>query len=97
VGDHDEVVVVDAVSPQGDPGRVHVWQVDALPAGRAGQAIGSHGLGVHDAVELARALGCLPSRLTVVGVEGTCFEVGAPLSEPVRAHLDEAVQVVLSS
>ena len=91
---HEVVVIIDAVSAQGDPGRVHVWPVGSLPLGRTGRAIGSHGLGVRDAVELARALGCLPTRLTVVGVEGETFEVGAPVSEPVREHLAEAVQAV---
>lgn len=91
---HDVVVVVDAVSAQGDPGRIHVWPVDSLPVRGTGRAIGSHGLGVRDAVELARALGRLPDRLTVVGVEGESFEVGTPVSEPVRERLGEAVQTV---
>lgn len=91
---HDAVVIIDAVSAQGDPGRVHVWPVDSLPSGRPGPALGSHGLGVQDAVELARALGCLPSRVTVVGVEGETFEVGAPLTEQVRERLAQAVQAV---
>lgn len=91
---HDVVVIIDAVSAQGDPGRVHVWPIDSLPAGRAGPPIGSHALGVRDAVELARALGSLPARLTVVGIEAETFEVGAPLSRPVRDHLGDAVQAV---
>ena len=91
---HDVVVLVDAVAPQGDAGRVHVWDGDSLPRGRAMRAVGSHGMGVRDALELAGALHSLPSRLTVVGVEGESFDVGAPLSEAVRGSLGEAVQAV---
>ena len=94
---HDVVVVIDAVSAQGDPGQVHVWQVDSLPPARATRALGSHGLGLREAIELARTLDCLPSSLTVVGVEGVTFEFGAQVSQPVREHVPEAVQAVRSA
>ena len=84
LGTHDHVVVVDATSPRGHPGRVHVRQVGAGPLRRDPPALGSHGLGVAEAVELARALGRLPRRLTLVGVEARTFRLGAPLSAVVR-------------
>ncbi len=93
--DHDEVVVVDAVGPRGEPGRVHVVHVGSAPLRGDSPVLGSHGLGVAEAVELARALDRLPRRLTVVGVEGVSFDLGAPLSEHVRARVDDAVQAVL--
>lgn len=94
VSGYDEVVVVDAVQSGGDVGRVRVWLVGAGPLPRPGHTIGSHGLGVGDAVELARALGRLPDRLTLVGVEADTFLLGAPLSAEVRDHLDDAVRAV---
>ena len=78
---HDDVVVVDALAPRGHPGRVVVWSLDGpWPAGRGGRPIGSHGIGVLEAVELARALGGLAARLTVVGVEAGTLETRATLS-----------------
>lgn len=94
VNGYDEVVVVDAVHSGGDVGQVQVRLVGAEPLPRQGHAIGSHGLGVGDAVELARALGRLPHRLTLVGVEAETFLLGAPLSAEVRDHLDAAVRAV---
>lgn len=91
---YDGVVVVDATAPRADPGRVRVlresdgsWAVPASP-------VASHALGLAEVLELARALGLLPPYLTVVGVEGTCFDLGADLSEPVREGVEEAVAVV---
>ena len=48
-------------------------------------------------VELARAFGALPERLVVVTVEAQEVGVGAGLSEPVEAALDEAVAVALDA
>ncbi len=94
---HTEVVVVDAVAPGGDPGRVHVWHVGPSPLPRDVRAIGSHGLGVAEAVELARALGRLPRRLTLVGVEAQTLSLGEPLSDRVGERLDDAVRAVLDA
>ena len=94
LADHDEVVVVDAAKRGGPAGRVHVWLVGTAPLPRHRHAVGSHALGVGEVVELARALGRLPRRLTLVGVEAESFRAGAPLSPAVRTHLDDAVRAV---
>jgi hydrogenase maturation protease len=57
----------------------------------------SHGIGVAEAVELARALGRLPRRLTLIGVEAAGFEVGASLSSAVADRLDDAVRAVVAA
>ena len=94
----DDVVVVDAVrSSGGRPGTVHVIRVGPAPLHRDPVALGSHGLGVVDAVELARALGRLPRRLTLVGVEAEGIEVGAAVSDLVRDRLEDAVRAVVES
>ena len=92
---YDEVVVVDATVPGVDPGSLHVQVVGVTPMPRDTAPVGSHGLGVPEAVELARALGRLPRRLTLLGVEAVTLEPGAPLSDPVAARLDDAVAAVL--
>ena len=89
------VVVVDAVRSGAAPGAVSTTVVgeDPLPVGPA--SAGTHGLGVAEAVELARALGRLPARLALVGVEAAGVGTGTGLSDPVAGALDEAVAQVL--
>jgi len=53
-----------------------------MPAATA--AASSHGMGLGEAVELARVLGRLPERLVVYAVEGEDVSVGRGLSAPVR-------------
>ncbi len=90
----EEVVVVDATAPGPEPGRVRVLPVGDAPLVRRGRPSGSHALGLADAVELARALDLLPPRLTLVGVEAGSVGVGATLSGPVLARVDDAVRTV---
>jgi hydrogenase maturation protease len=79
----DAVVVVDALAGV-DPGRVlrHDALAGPLPPTRDPS---SHGLGVAEAIELARALGRLPPRVTVYGIGAASFDVGAPPSVEVAA------------
>lgn len=85
-------VVVDAVVTGATPGTIIHLDPAAVPAG--GAPIGSHSLGLDHAMALGRALGRLPRRLLVVGVEGTAFADGSPLSPPVGAALPDAVAAV---
>jgi hydrogenase maturation protease len=91
------VVLVDSVRSGDAPGTVH--RVDAtggpLPAGlRASTS--THAVGVAEAIELARALGRLPDRLVVYGIEGGRFDTGAELSPGVAAAIDRVADAVLS-
>jgi hydrogenase maturation protease len=94
----DTVVVADAVCSGGHPGDIHV--VDAvtqkLPTGRW-SAGGTHALGLAAAVEIARALGRLPRRLVVVGVEAKHFGYGTPMADAVAAAVPAAVDAVLAA
>lgn len=91
----ETAVVVDAVRSGAVEGAVLRFDASAegLPASVA--AASTHALGLGDAIEIARALGRLPGRLIVYGVEGARFEAGATVSEPVAAALEEAAEAVL--
>ncbi|WP_345201477.1 hydrogenase maturation protease [Fodinibacter luteus] len=100
---HDRVVVVDATCSGAAPGTVVVLEAGAeqglLPTdawARTGRG-GTHAFGLAAAVELARVLGRLPARLTVVGVEAVSFEPGAPLSRAVADTVPDAVDAVLGA
>jgi hydrogenase maturation protease len=97
------VVVVDAVRSGAAPGTVHVLDAgatsDALPleAWAATGRGGTHALGLAAVVGLARALGRLPDRLTVVGVEAEQLDHGVPLSPSVAAAVVSAAARVVSA
>ncbi len=95
---HEDVVVVDAArGRRGHSGRVHVVRVGSTPLRSGTPMLGSHGLGVVDAIELARALGRLPQRLTLVGVEAQVVDVGTPMAQQVHDCLDVAVRAVVNA
>ncbi|MFJ5117195.1 hydrogenase maturation protease [Kitasatospora sp. NPDC088548] len=78
-------VVVDAAHAHpGRPGRVHRLALEGARR-TPGGATSSHGLGLGEAVELARVLGRLPRRLVVYAVEGADGSLGTGLSAPVAA------------
>jgi len=89
----DDVVVVDAVRSGGAPGTVLRFDAlsDVLPA-RANSS--SHSFGVAETVELARALGRLPGRLTVYGIEASDFERGGTMTAPVAEAVARVVRVL---
>lgn len=89
------VVVVDAVRSGAQPGTVTRTVLAEEPLATRTGAAGTHGMGVAEAVELARALDRLPATLVLVGVEADGLEVGAQPSGPVAAAVDRAASLVL--
>ena len=79
----DSVVLVDAVMTGASPGTIHVWNGDDLSLRNISSA-STHGLGVGEAIELGRALGRLPGKLQVYGIEGTQFAAGTSASPAVE-------------
>lgn len=92
--DDDIVVVVDAVSSGAATGTVTVREVHDDPVLNGASAGGTHAVGLGTVIELARALGRLPSRLVIVGVEGAAFDTGGDMSTPMRASMQEAANAV---
>ncbi|MFI5372206.1 MAG: hydrogenase maturation protease, partial [Candidatus Eisenbacteria bacterium] len=85
------VLVVDAMSSGATPGTVRRFDAGEGPLPVAFAARSTHGFGVGEAVELARVLGRLPDRIEVIGIEGACWDPGAPLSPPVEAAIARLV------
>ena len=56
--------------------------------------VSTHGFGVAEGIELARALGALPPVCVVYAVEGERFETGAPISEAVARTLPLAAESI---
>lgn len=75
-------VVLDAVRmPRPRPGRVHVLDAADLPVTTAG----THGVELGAAIALGRALGRMPVRLVIIGVEVVDLAPGRGLSPAVAA------------
>jgi hydrogenase maturation protease len=74
------VIVVDAISPGSQAGTIRRFDVteQGLP-GRVFQN-STHALGLHEAIELSRALQRLPKRLLIYGITGKSFALGGEVS-----------------
>ena len=88
-------LVVDAVASGAEPGTVHRFDAtnDPLPSREFRSS--THALGIGDTIELARAVGRLPERVVVFGVEGESFGSGTELSPSAQAGVERAVELVL--
>lgn len=81
-----DVILVDATLSGAPAGTIQVWEAEQAPLVRERFRCSTHGLGVVEAIELSRALGRLPPRLRIYGIEGRRFEPGAgPSPEVVQA------------
>jgi hydrogenase maturation protease len=86
----DFAILIDACVSGKEPGTVHRFDVGAGPLPEAKFNLSTHGLGLAEAVELARALGQLPPRTLVYAIEARAFVPGAPLTPTVAAAVSEA-------
>lgn len=84
--------LVDACASGVPPGTVHRFDVAASCLPRSLRACSTHGLGIAEAIELARALGTLPEHCILYAVEGESYGLGAPLSSPVRAAVSSLAE-----
>ena len=87
----DDVVIVDAMQPGTEPGRIAAVDATAEPMPTPG-AVSTHEIDVSVAIELARAIGRMPARLTVIGIEAAQTEWRTPPSAPVDAAIDLVVE-----
>jgi hydrogenase maturation protease len=93
--DHDDhVIIVDAMQPGTEPGRVVTLDATGDPLPTPG-AVSTHEIDVSVAVELARAIGRMPAHMVVIGIEAGQTEWGSPPSAPVDAAVDAVVDLVL--
>jgi hydrogenase maturation protease len=91
----EAALVVDAVSSGAEPGTVHRFDAttEELPSREFRSS--THALGIGETIELARAIGRLPGRMVVFGVEGEAFGSGTELSGPAQDGVERAVEMVL--
>jgi len=81
----DVAYIVDACVFGAKPGDIRRFDASTGPLPRAAFGASTHGIGLAEALELARALGVLPSRCVIYAIEGGTFDIGAPMSPAVAA------------
>lgn len=90
----DAVIMIDAAHSGVEPGQIHRFEAHAAPLPAGMQGYSTHGFGVAQAVELARALGTLPPVVVVFGVEADTFDhTGA--AQGMSERVEAAVEVVV--
>jgi hydrogenase maturation protease len=90
----DRLWLVDAVSSGARPGTVHRIDVHEQELPPELFRASTHHLGLAEAIELARALGRLPSRTVFYGIEGTSFDAGEGLSPEVEQAVAEVAEAI---
>jgi len=93
----DAVFLIDAAATvETQPGTIH--RFDALDGPLPGSLfpLSTHGFGLSDAVELARAMNYLPPACVIYAVEGATFETGRPLSQAVAVAAREVTEQILA-
>lgn len=84
-----EVILIDAVMTGAPPGAITVWDAREAPVMRDFLRCTTHAFGVAEAIELARILDLLPSRMRIYGIEASKFELGSPASTEILLAVEE--------
>lgn len=92
----EDVTLIDAVLTGAPAGTVHLWNSSLPEAGFPGIAgpasVSSHGFDISKAIEIGRALGKLPARLRIYGIECRQFDHGANVSPEVSEGIETLVK-----
>ncbi len=84
------VILIDAMQGGGQPGDIHHFINDEWE--NYGQGLSSHGLGVFDALMLAKELDCLPETLDLYGIEIGSALPGDPASEAIISAAEQLAE-----
>jgi hydrogenase maturation protease len=90
------VVLVDTVASGAPPGTIHRFEAGEARVPAQAFRSSTHAIGIAETIELARALGRLPERVLVYGIEAGGFATGAELTPAVEAAVAGVVGAVLS-
>jgi hydrogenase maturation protease len=92
----DSVVIIDATSSGSEPGTIHRFDVSTTPLPTKFFNYSTHAFSVAEAVELSRAMGMLPRKLIVYGIEGKNFSAGTSITPVVLRSIRRVLKMILS-
>lgn len=91
----DAAILVDAVESGATLGTVHRLDASAAPVPARFFHYSTHAFSLAEAIELARALGELPPRTIIFGIEGRSFAAGVELSPEVILAIETVAGRIL--
>jgi hydrogenase maturation protease len=95
IEDAEEVILLDAIEAQREPGELVVLEGDDLPR-MFDFRISPHHIGIQDVLALLELRGTRPKRLVAIGVQPARVEWGVGLSTPVTAAIPRLLEAVLA-
>jgi len=95
--DAGTLILIDAIAPGRVPGAMYRLNASTSPLDREACNTSTHVFGLVEVIELSRALGTLPPKVLVFGIEAKNLAVGVGLSPEVELSLPELVKEVLAS
>ena len=91
----DAVILLDSANFGGDAGSIRLFRKQDILRSAPRARIDAHSPALVESIALARLMGTLPPDLLMIGIQGSRFEPGSPLSRPVREcipHITDAVR-----
>ena len=95
--DYGNIILVDATRSGAAPGRLVSLDAGVAPLHADMFHYSTHRFGLAEAVETARALGCLPETLRVYGIEGKDFGAGIGLTARVAQTASALVTKLIAN
>jgi hydrogenase maturation protease len=90
----ESAYLIDASNIGKRPGTISRFDVAAMELPRIAFGYSTHGLGLAEAIELARVFGKIPLRCVVYAIEGRAYDLSAPLSPEVSAAAEEVARLI---
>jgi hydrogenase maturation protease len=90
-----KVILIDAVSSGSSPGTIHRLDAGQEKIPSDFFHYSTHAFSVAEAVEMARALGELPPRVIIYGIEGKSYQAGIGLSSEVSEAISKVAEMIL--
>ena len=98
---YDALVILDVSQQGGEPGTLYVMEPDeeSVPGGiEDGDIINPHAMDPQTVLRFVKSVGAWPGKVVVIACEpGNVEEMGWGLSEPVRAAIERAVDLVVET
>lgn len=89
-------IIVDCVASEAAPGCIFRFEAtgEAIPKSLF-STYSTHCIDVSSAIEMARTLGLLPSKVIVYGIQGARFDMGTDMTPEVRLSIEPVVRQIL--
>ncbi len=95
--EHDRLLVFDAIDYGLEPGTMKIVRDDEVPKFTGAKKMSLHQTGFQEVLSAADLLAAYPETLALIGCQPLDLEDwGGPLTEPVRATLDRALDAALA-